>query len=67
MEVSATTVGDALLEVERKLHLDGLLLNPERLGRSHCVNLNGRQIVADMNMPIAPTDSLLIIAADPGG
>lgn len=66
--VDATTVHEALVEVERKCPLlSGLLLDGMQLSRAFRLSINGERFLRELSTPLDAGDSLLVIAADAGG
>jgi molybdopterin converting factor small subunit len=66
--VDASTVAEALREVERLLpELRGSLIENGRLAAGYGLSINGLRFLTNLDCPLAPTDALLVVAADPGG
>lgn len=66
--VDATTIRDALMEVEAKVpSLTGRILDGPRLSTAYRLSVNADRFVSDLGLELLPTDSLLVISADPGG
>lgn len=68
VEVDATTCGEALEQLAVLCpSLDGTVIVNRRVGTAYMLSLNGDSFPDDPETPLAPGDSLLLLAADAGG
>lgn len=66
--VSADHIEAALAAAERQAQeLAGLLLQQGKLAPAYRICLNGVDFIDDLAHPLAPSDAVLLISADPGG
>jgi len=67
-QLDATTVGEALRQLQNKFSALGELCQNENAARSgYLLNLNGRAFITDLTTPLHSGDTLLLFSADMGG